>query len=350
MTLTTLAAVNGHTAPVPVVPAPAAPTTVGGAMAVADVHAWLERASVYRQLAEGLVHSAFVPAAYRTGPVEVAIANVVGAMMQGGAMGLDPLTSIQQVYIVHGRPGMYARAKVALALSRGHRVWASVRSADRAVVHGLRRGAPEDQAVTVEITMADAERAGWAKGNAAYQKTPADMLWARAASRVVDQIAADDLHGIASVEDLGDHPDPAPARVRVTAEDLPAAPARAQVEVPVVDLTGGPITTAAWTRINAALVGLGVTGPGRAARCMAIIERIVGRPLTRGSDLTVAEGEEVQRVLSADGADALIAAILDADQPQPQPVAEAVAEAVVVEDPPADPWDLDGADAVGEGA
>ena len=51
--------------------------------------------------------------------------------------------------------------------------------------------------------MDQARKAGWTK-NDTYSKTPADMLWARAAGRVCDRIAPDTLMGIASVEEVED--------------------------------------------------------------------------------------------------------------------------------------------------
>lgn len=185
---------------------------------------WITQASSAAQLARGLVSSFWVPAAYkpdiprnadpeeRAAATEVAVANATGAILFGWRLGLDPMTSLQQVYVVHGRPGMYAKMKVALAQAAGHEVWDEVYSAERAVVCGRRRGS--EQVVRIEITIEQAKAAGWTS-NAAYGKTPADMLWARAASRVVDRVAADLLHGITSIEDIepGDERQPAPVRV-----------------------------------------------------------------------------------------------------------------------------------------
>lgn len=188
---------------------------------------WLTQAASAGQLARGLVASFWVPAAYkpdiprnadpeeRAAAVEVAVANATGAILFGWRLGLDPMTSLQQVYVVHGRPGMYAKMKVALAQAAGHEVWDEAYTAERAVVCGRRRGS--EQLVRIEITIEQARTAGWTS-NAAYGKTPADMLWARAASRVVDRIAADLLHGITSIEDI--EPDPEAAPVRVSAAEV----------------------------------------------------------------------------------------------------------------------------------
>jgi len=182
---------------------------------------WLEAANDANQLAHQLVRSYFVPEAFkpRGGPdgLEVAVSNATGAILMGRSLGLDPLTSLQQIYVVHGRPGMYAKLKVALTQAAGHRVWDEEYSAERAVVCGQRKGT--EDVVRIEITFQQADDAGWTS-NPAYKKTPADMLWARAASRVVDRIAADLLMGIRSIEDI----DPDDQPVTAAATDLSAAP------------------------------------------------------------------------------------------------------------------------------
>jgi len=122
-------------------------------------------------------------------------------VLQGITLGLDPMTALQQIYIVKGRPGMYSRIKVALLVAHGHEVWTEDISDTRAVVCGRRKGSDVVERVTV--TMDQARKAGWSS-NEAYAKTPQDMLYARAAARVCDRVAPDVLMGIASVEEIQD--------------------------------------------------------------------------------------------------------------------------------------------------
>lgn len=224
-----------------------APMPVGLDRQVQDVESWLQRFDMYSKMARGLVHSAFVPAAYkpndgnipplsrpeeRAAAIEQIEANATGAMMLGGALGLDPLTSLQQIYLIHGRPGMYSRIKVALCQAASHDIWTEEFTAERVTVCGRRKGWPEDRVERITITKEDAERAGWDKTNANYRKTPADMLYARAAGRVTDRVAADLLHGIATVEEIDDRDAPDDSVRVVTrvggAEIQAAAPAAAQ--------------------------------------------------------------------------------------------------------------------------
>lgn len=281
-----------------------------------SLSAWVEAAASAQSLAGMLVNSHFVPIAFKpqiarnSSPDEVrdavgvAVANATGAILLGQSLGLDPLTSLQQIYVVHGRPGMYAKIKVALALKHGHRVWDEEFGPESVTVCGQRRGT--DDVVRITVTMADAKRAGWTS-NAAYQKTPADMLWARAASRVVDRIAADVLHGIASLEDLETDTQPAAAPARVTVEDL-AGPAAIAAPAPAAPQM---IDKNTWTAVNREWTRLGVTGPGSVERRMVAVRRLVDRDVTAGSDLTAAEGDVLLstlqgiRGLTADVADHL---------------------------------------------
>lgn len=186
---------------------------VGATDSLARLGEWVQAARHAHQLVAPLVDTAFVPDAYRVkvdprATAEqkaearaVAVANATAAVLQGLSLGIDPLVSLQQIYIVHGRPGLYAKMMVALVQAHGHDVWTEDLSDSRAVVAGRRRGS--DQIERVTVTMEQARKAGWTR-NDNYAKTPQDMLWARAAGRVCDRIGSDVLKGIASVEQIQD--------------------------------------------------------------------------------------------------------------------------------------------------
>lgn len=174
---------------------------------------WVEAASQAHQLVAPLVNTPFVPDSYKpkvdprasdkvkAEAHQVAVANATAAVLQGITLGLDPLTALQQIIIIHGRPSMYAKMMVALVQSRGHEVWTEDLSDSRAVVAGRRKGSDNIERVTV--TMEQARRGGWTR-NDNYTKNPQDMLWSRAAARVCDRIASDAVKGIASVEEIQD--------------------------------------------------------------------------------------------------------------------------------------------------
>jgi hypothetical protein len=195
--------------------------TLGGANDnLARLGQWVEAARQAHQLVAPLIDTAFVPDTYkpkvdpratpdqRNAARAVAIANATAAVLQGITLGVDPLTALQQIYIVHGRPGMYAKMMVALVQAHGHEVWMEDLTDTRAVVCGRRKNT--DYVERRVVTMEMARKAGWTT-NQAYAKTPQDMLWARAAARVCDAIASDVLKGIVAVEQIQDE-------IKVTAQ------------------------------------------------------------------------------------------------------------------------------------
>jgi hypothetical protein len=316
----------------------ALPAVTGGSMpGLAVITEWLTAAQTAEQLVTPLISSSFVPDAFKprisanAGELEqrqafeTARANATSAVLLGLSLGLDPLTSLQQIYVVKGRPGMYAKLKVALAQARGHRVWDEEYGPESVTVAGSRKGS--DDVVRITLTMADAKRAGWTS-NDAYSKTPADMLWARAASRVVDRIAADVLMGIASIEDLDDVDEPAPASARVTIDDVrgsaPAKASPAAVEaVPAVAVEPEPIDERTWRAINAQFVTLGVTGPGQNEKRLTAISNIVGHEVEKGRDLTAIQGDLVLSTLQGLDRTRLAELVgVPAPQPAPAPVGD----------------------------
>lgn len=279
---------------------------------------WVEAAGEAQTIARALVQSFFVPAAYKpqiargstpdevNAALEVAIANATGAILLGQSLStpsfeIDPLTALQNIYVVHGRPGMYARFKVGLAQAHGHRVTDVEYGPESVTVEGQRKGT--DEVVRITVTIEDARRAGWTS-NDTYKKTPADMLWARAASRVVDRIASDALFGIASLEELEtDEPAASVAPARVTVEDVAARAAVAAAVEAVRQPDGEPdarvemIDERTWKLLNAEWVRLDVIGPGMKDRRLRGISTLVGHPVEAGSTLTAAEADVVLSTL-----------------------------------------------------
>lgn len=174
---------------------------------------WVHAASNAHKLVAPLIGTPWVPAAYqpkvdprasdeeKARAFEIAVASGTAAVLYGSSLGIDPLMALQQVYVISGRPALYAKMMVALVQSRGHEVWTEDQSDTRAVVCGRRKGSTHTERIT--ITMDMARKAGWTR-NQKYAETPQDMLWARAASRVCDRIASDVLKGIPSVEEAQD--------------------------------------------------------------------------------------------------------------------------------------------------
>lgn len=367
--LATIPAAGGVPVPVPT-----------GALPGLDIlEQWVTAAERAHALVAPLVRTAFVPDSFWPQPsgmdrkawpnpkmrprdesaeeyaarAEIATAGGTSAVLLGMGVGVDPWTALANIHVVKSRPGMSTKLKVALSKAAGHHIEETERSAEAVTVVGWRKGQTEADAVTIRITIEDARTAGWTS-NDTYTKTPADMLYARAASRVVDRVCPEVCFGLASVEELAtldDEPAPAPPAARVTVEDLatraaPAAPAGeapAAAEAPAADPAPpapATIEQSTWTALNAEWKRLGVVGEGMKDRRLRGISRIVGRTIESGSELLVAEGDvalDTLRSISADDPDRILDVLGELEtRPAPDPAPAAGEPAGWDTPPPAD--------------
>lgn len=170
---------------------PVAPSDPTGGRLVA----WAAGLFAAKQLGDALCQTTFAPKDFR-GKAEDAAA----AILHGDEVGLSPMQSLQSIYVISGKPALYARTMVAIVLAAGHEVWTVSKSDKSVTVAGRRRGSSH----TVEETWTydRARKAGYTS-NKKYETDPAAMLYARAASDVCRQVAPDALAGLAySVEEL----------------------------------------------------------------------------------------------------------------------------------------------------
>jgi hypothetical protein len=313
----------------------------GASEAMARLGQWVEAASHAHQLVAPLVDTAFIPDAYKPkvdpratpeakkAAYDVAVANATAAVLQGLSLGLDPLVALQQIYIVHGRPGMYTKMKVALVQSRGHEIWTEDLSDTRAVVCGRRKGTDYVERVTVTMDMA--RKAGWTK-NDNYNKTPQDMLYARAAGRVCDRIAPEVLLGIASVEEIQDTiqveatagngtrtvtpPKRRPASPAVTAaiaaateQEPPLDDEPEPVQAPAAPVESEPPAEKTITPTQSRKLHALLRDTGRSDRefALAHITTLIDRDIESTKDLTLAEADDVIAALLAEKAEQNVA-------------------------------------------
>ena len=143
-------------------------------------------------LAERVGSSALIPPAYRNKPADACLAIIYGA-----EMGLPPLTALQRIVVVNGRPTLDAQGIVNRVRAAGHSIQGDVDST-RAIVRGRR--ADNGDEMTVTFTIEDAQRAGLLK-NDVYKKHPDDMLWARAVSRLGRRLFSDLIGGVSYTPD-----------------------------------------------------------------------------------------------------------------------------------------------------
>ena len=200
---------------------------------VVDLAVWASELDAAYRLGDMLARTEFVPQGLKVGsgnrPKELGevATNVAGCILAGKALGLDPMTAIQNIFIVHGRPAMYARTMAALVIAAGHEI-RRVEATERMVAYeGRRKG--ETTFTRVEWTIERAAKAGYT-GNKKYQTDPIAMLTAKAQAEICRVIAPDVLTGIAAtsaeeveLDDLGEVP----------AETVAAAPARSAGKKPL---------------------------------------------------------------------------------------------------------------------
>jgi len=190
--------------------APAGPQTAF----TVDLQMWAAELQAAYTIGSSLASTDFVPMTLKTKSggamkdLEQVAQNVAACVLAGKALGLDPMNSIQNIFIVHGRPAMYARTMVALVLAAGHEV-ERVTAAERSVVYRARRAGAREWQI-FEWTIDRAAKAGYTK-NAKYASDPIAMLTAKAQAEACRIVAPDVLTGVAAtsveevqLEDLGE--------------------------------------------------------------------------------------------------------------------------------------------------
>lgn len=161
---------------------------------IADLMKQAEAMSAAHKLATVLCNTAMVPATFRGKPDDGA-----AAILYGAEVGLKPQQALQQVFVVHGQPAIYARTMAALLKAKGYK-FSTVESTDESVtVEGISpRGEHESSTWTIQR----AKTAGYTS-NKKYQTDPQAMLYAKALSEVARKLAPDVLLGIKyTAEDL----------------------------------------------------------------------------------------------------------------------------------------------------
>lgn len=175
---------------------------------------WAQELDAAGRLAGVLCGTDFVPKGLR-GNVEATAA----AILTGREIGLSPMNALANIFIVQGRPSMYARTMVALVLSHGHELERTDATERAVTVRARRKGSQAWQTFTWTIDRA--QKAGYLN-NAKYKTDPIAMLTAKAQTEACRTMFADVLAGMAatSVEEieLDDAPPVEPAQSGATAE------------------------------------------------------------------------------------------------------------------------------------
>ena len=226
-------------------------------------------------VANGIVGTSFVPQHFR-GKAEEAAA----AILYGATLGFDPLTSLQQLYSIGGKPALYSRAMVAVVLSKGHKIWTVEDTPTSVTVAGQRKGSENVEQITWTIDRA--KNAGYTS-NANYKKDPHAMLYARASGDVARRIAPDALLGLAySAEEL-QLGEGTTSTQQVTADQF----VKPEPEpAPAPQETGEAPSEQQRKKMFAALRDIGLT---ERDDILEYVSNLTGREVASSSDLTRAE-------------------------------------------------------------
>ncbi|MEJ4121396.1 hypothetical protein [Corynebacterium macginleyi] len=182
-----------------------------------DLMRQAEAMSAAHKLATVLCNTQMVPQTFRGKPDDGA-----AAILYGAELGLKPQQALQQVFVVHGQPAIYARTMVALLKGKGYK-FETVESTDESVT--VRGVAPSGEQESSTWTIDRAKKAGYTS-NKKYQTDPQAMLYAKAASEVSRRLAPDVLLGIKyAAEDLELEPVKMNATRQDVAQQALAAPA-----------------------------------------------------------------------------------------------------------------------------
>lgn len=155
----------------------------------------------YRALVKAIQGTPTVPEVYRNKPNDI-----YAAILTGRELGLPPMRALNLIHIIQGRATLSAEAMTLLAQREGHKI-EGTSDAKKAHVIGTRG----DNAATMEVTFTieEATAAGLTSKDV-WKKYTADMLWARAVSRLCRRLFADVIGGAHySVEEIRDESVPA---------------------------------------------------------------------------------------------------------------------------------------------
>lgn len=264
-----------------------------------------------REMAAAVASTQMVPVAYRGKPDDV-----LAAILTGREMGIGPMQSLRDIYVVDGKPSLAANFLLAMMRRNGVRVLESVSTRERAWIRARRTDTGE--VAEVEWTFDDA-KAIVSKGKSLVEKDnwrnyPADMLWARAVGRLARRLAPDLIGGampytseeVQDWDDFADEPKPVVPRGTARGQDGPRGyvPARNAAElrdrlVAVLGAREGP----EWAKLAIeARYGAGAklsTLPAEQANEAGRLLNAVLRDLSENVEGDLAFREDVRNVVAA---------------------------------------------------
>lgn len=153
-------------------------------------------------LATAISQSRLAPSSLKS-PQQIAV-----VILKGLELNIPPMTAVQSLHVVKGKVGMSAELMRSLVYQRcpGAQIIPVEQTATRCALEGRRGNHPP---MTVEFTIQEAQQIGLVKGDSAWATYPADMLYARATSRLCRRLFPDIIMGCYTQEEV-DSVTPAP--------------------------------------------------------------------------------------------------------------------------------------------
>ena len=260
-----------------------------------------EAMSSAKELAEVMCASELVPQLYRGKP-----GNGTVAILYGAELGLNPIQSLQQIFVVHGMPAVYARTMVALLKSHGYLIRCTESTDESVTVWGQDPRSGVEEVST--WTLARARKAGYTS-NKKYETDPQGMLYAKAATEVCRKLAPEVLLGIAysreelELDEFADGQQPKRVQSARGTGGLAAALGVGQGEPKVIEheqkpaaaettADAAPPTNATNRKMHALFREAGLDNDRRTER-LTVVSRIIRRDIASGSEMSEAEAESV---------------------------------------------------------
>lgn len=172
-----------------------APSTKGLQRLRAEVDAMKDAAT----MARGIAASGFVPDHWiKDKTPEQAVAGMASAILFGAELGLSAMRSVNELFVVRGKPAMYSRTMAALVRGAGYVLEPVEESPDKVVWKAFRDGTWKYS----EWTMDRARQAGYTS-NKLYQTEPIAMLRAKCITELCRIAFQDVLLGLDySIEEI----------------------------------------------------------------------------------------------------------------------------------------------------
>lgn len=139
-------------------------------------------------LAQKIARTEFVPKGLRGRPDAI-----LACVLAGHEAGVPPMTALQFIDVIEGRPAQRAQLARMLIQSKGHAIWVEESTNTRCTWCGRRAG--EEHVHRATWTLDDAQRAGLV-GKENWRKYPRQMLSARATGDLARMAFADVLGGM----------------------------------------------------------------------------------------------------------------------------------------------------------